>query len=74
MWEVALWEDLITVVGDEVYLTYQVFNESIVVPETIDAIRALTRSAPDAATSMRITDATLGMRRDFLNPPPGQPE
>ncbi|WP_026041049.1 type II glyceraldehyde-3-phosphate dehydrogenase [Arthrobacter sp. TB 23] len=66
MWEVAVWEDLITVQGDEVFLTYQVYNEAIVVPETIDAIRALTRTAPDAATSMRITDSTLGMRQDFL--------
>ena len=38
-------------------------------PETIDAIRALTESAPDAATSMHITDTTLGMRRDFLTMP-----
>ncbi len=67
MWEVAVWEDLVTVQGDEAYLTYQVYNEAIVVPETIDAIRALTRAAPDAATSMRITDDTLGMRRDFLD-------
>lgn len=75
MWEVALWEDLVTVNGDEVYLTYQVFNEAIVVPETIDAIRALMESAPDAAASMQITDATLGMRRDFLSatPPTGVP-
>ena len=46
MWEVAVWEDLVTVQGDEVYLTYQVNNEAIVVPETIDAIRALTGAAP----------------------------
>ncbi|NOJ60950.1 type II glyceraldehyde-3-phosphate dehydrogenase [Arthrobacter sp. 260] len=66
MWEVALWEELITVEGDEAYLTYQVYNEAIVVPETIDAIRALTGSAPDAVASMQITDTTLGMRQDFL--------
>ena len=66
MWEVAVWEDLVTVIGDEAYLTYQVYNEAIVVPETIDAIRALTRAAADAATSMRLTDDTLGMRQDFL--------
>ncbi|MBN9151142.1 MAG: type II glyceraldehyde-3-phosphate dehydrogenase [Cryobacterium sp.] len=66
MWEVAVWEDLVTVLGDEAFLTYQVYNEAIVVPETIDAIRALTNLAPDAATSMRITDETLGMRKDFL--------
>jgi glyceraldehyde-3-phosphate dehydrogenase (NAD(P)) len=68
MWEVAVWEDLVTVQGDEAFLTYQVYNEAIVVPETIDAIRALTGAAPDAATSMKITDETLGMRRDFLSP------
>lgn len=66
MWEVAVWEELVTVQGDEAYLTYQVYNEAIVVPETIDAIRALTESAPDAMTSMAITDSTLGMRQDFL--------
>ena len=66
MWEVAVWEDLVTVEGDEAYLTYQVFNEAIVVPETIDAIRALTELAPTAAASMAITDSTMGILRDFL--------
>ncbi|POH72489.1 type II glyceraldehyde-3-phosphate dehydrogenase [Arthrobacter glacialis] len=66
MWEVAVWEELVTVEGDEAYLTYQVYNEAIVVPETIDAIRALTGTAPDAVTSMTMTDSTLGMRQDFL--------
>lgn len=66
MWEVAIWEELVTVEGNEAYLTYQVYNEAIVVPETIDAIRALTGSAPDASASMTITDSALGMRQDFL--------
>jgi glyceraldehyde-3-phosphate dehydrogenase (NAD(P)) len=66
MWEVAVWEDLITVQGDEAFLTYQVYNEAIVVPETIDAIRALLRLAPDAHTSMAITDSTLGIRKEFF--------
>lgn len=69
MWEVALWEDLVTVVGDEAYLAYQVYNEAIVVPETIDAIRALAGTVPDAETSIRLTDQSLGMRKDFLAPP-----
>ncbi|MCR8670238.1 type II glyceraldehyde-3-phosphate dehydrogenase [Agrococcus sp. HG114] len=68
MWEVAVWEDLITVAGDEAYLVCQVYNEAIVVPETIDAIRALTGIVTDAATSIRLTDETLGMRQDFLAP------
>lgn len=66
MWEVALWEDVLTVNGRELYYTYQVYNEAIVVPENIDAIRALAGAVEEAAESIRITDQALGMRQDFL--------
>lgn len=66
MWEVAVWEDVLTVEGDEAHLTYQVNNEAIVIPENIDAIRALTQTAPDGETSMALTDEVLGIRREFL--------
>lgn len=69
MWEVALWEDVLTVEGDEAYLTYQVCNEAIVVPETIDAIRALNGSVTDGPTSISMTDTALGMRQEFLPAP-----
>jgi glyceraldehyde-3-phosphate dehydrogenase (NAD(P)) len=66
MWEVALWEDVLTVKGNEAYYTYQVYNEAIVVPENIDAIRALTGIVEEGEKSIRITDKALGMRSDFL--------
>lgn len=66
MWEVALWEDVLTVNGNEVYYTYQVYNEAIVVPETIDAIRALIGTVKDGSESIRITDEAMGMRKEFL--------
>ena len=66
MWEVAIWEDVLTVHGSEVYYTYQVYNEAIVVPESVDAIRALMGTIRDGRESIRITDEALGMRRDFL--------
>jgi glyceraldehyde-3-phosphate dehydrogenase (NAD(P)) len=66
MWEVALWEDVLTVQGNELFYTYQVYNEAIVTPENIDAIRALVGTVTDGRESIRITDETLGMRRDFL--------
>lgn len=66
MWEVALWEDVLTVNGSELYYTYQVDNEAIVVPETVDAIRALAGTVPEGKDSIRRTDEALGMRRDFL--------
>ena len=66
MWEVALWEDVLTVNGNELYYTYQVYNEAIVVPESVDAIRALAGTVKDGKESMRMTDEAMGMRRDFL--------
>jgi len=67
MWEVALWEDILAVNGDEAYYTYQVYNEAIVVPENIDAIRALVGTVKEAHESIRITDESLGMRREFVS-------
>jgi glyceraldehyde-3-phosphate dehydrogenase (NAD(P)) len=66
MWEVALWDDILTVNGTELYYTYQVYNEAIVVPETIDAIRALTGLVEDGRESIRITDETMGLQQAFL--------
>lgn len=66
MWEVALWEDGISVDGNQLYYTYQVFNQAIVVPENIDAIRALTELERDGVQSMAKTDESLGLVQDFL--------
>ncbi len=65
MWEVAIWEDILTVEDDQAYYTYQVDNQAIVIPETIDAIRALSGTVEDPAVSIARTDAALGVRRDF---------
>jgi len=66
MWEVALWADALTVRGNELFYNYQVYNQAIVVPETIDAIRALTELEPDGARSIAKTDQALGIVRDFV--------
>jgi len=70
LWEVALWEDAIAVRpdGGEIYLVYHVPNEAIVVPETIDAIRAMTGLETDDARSIAKTDASLGIQKRFLAP------
>ena len=67
MWEVALWEDVLAVDGDQAYYTYQVFNQAIVIPETIDAIRALSGIESDPSASIARTDAALGLRHDFIH-------
>jgi glyceraldehyde-3-phosphate dehydrogenase (NAD(P)) len=66
MWEVAVWEDALAADEREVYLTSQVHNEAIVVPETVDCIRALSGVEPDGAASMARTDAALGIVTRFF--------
>ncbi|MCB0211300.1 MAG: type II glyceraldehyde-3-phosphate dehydrogenase [Anaerolineae bacterium] len=66
MWEVALWADALTVRGNELFYNYQVYNQAIVVPETIDAIRALTELETDGFRSIAKTDQALGIVRDFV--------
>jgi glyceraldehyde-3-phosphate dehydrogenase (NAD(P)) len=65
MWEVGLWEDSLTVKGNELFYNYQVYNQAIVVPETIDAIRALTGIEQDGMKSIAQTDEALGLVREF---------
>lgn len=65
LYEVALWEDLVTVQGDEAFYAYMVDNQAIVVPETIDAIRALTGRERDANASIARTNVALGIGAPF---------
>ncbi|NKE72663.1 type II glyceraldehyde-3-phosphate dehydrogenase [Candidatus Manganitrophus noduliformans] len=66
LYEVGLWEDVLTVERNEVYYTYQVDNQAIVIPETIDAIRALAGIEKDAMKSIEKTDRALGVVKEFL--------
>lgn len=61
LYEVALWADMLQVKGDELFYAYMVDNQAIVIPETIDAIRALTGRETDASVSMKRTNAALGI-------------
>ncbi len=66
LYEVALWEDLVTVQGHEAFYAYMVDNQAIVIPETIDAIRALTGQEREASASIAKTNATLGIGTPFV--------
>lgn len=66
MWEVAVWEDSLATDGRDLHLCYQVHNESIVIPETIDAIRALAGAQRHGAASIEMTNRTLGIEKAFL--------
>jgi glyceraldehyde-3-phosphate dehydrogenase (NAD(P)) len=63
LYEVALWQDMVTVRGDELFYAYMVDNQAIVIPETIDAIRAICGMETGAAASIAATNAALGIGR-----------
>ena len=61
LYEVALWADMLRVQDDELFYAYMVDNQAIVIPETIDAVRALSGAVRDASESITRTNATLGI-------------
>jgi len=61
LYEVAVWADILTTQGSELFYAYMVDNQAIVIPETIDAIRALTGLESDPQASMQRTNASLGI-------------
>ncbi|MFA5669820.1 MAG: type II glyceraldehyde-3-phosphate dehydrogenase [Balneolaceae bacterium] len=66
MYEVAIWEDMLKVIGNELFYAYLVDNQAIVIPETIDAIRALTGIELDAQKSINKTNLSLGITQRFF--------
>ncbi|KPN30528.1 glyceraldehyde-3-phosphate dehydrogenase [Halolamina pelagica] len=60
VWENCIWADSIAIRGNDLYLFQAIHQESDVVPENVDAIRAITDSA-SKAESIATTNETLGM-------------
>lgn len=60
LYENVVWEDSIGIDDSEIYLTQAIHQESIVIPENIDAIRAMFELA-SREESMEITNKTLGI-------------
>jgi glyceraldehyde-3-phosphate dehydrogenase (NAD(P)) len=66
LYEVALWADMLRVQGDELFYAYMVDNQAIVIPETIDAIRALSGTLRDGSESIARTNAALGIHDSLI--------
>ncbi len=61
--ENVLWEEGLRLDGRDLYFFQAIHQESVVVPENIDAIRAMFDLAPDGKTSMEMTDRALGLAK-----------
>lgn len=65
LYEVGLWENLVEVRGDELFFAYMVDNQAIVIPETIDAVRALFGKTRSVSQSIQQTNDSLGIPAFF---------
>ena len=61
MMENVLWEAGVRLDGRDLYFFQAIHQESIVVPENIDAIRAMFDLARDGPSSVALTDRSLGL-------------
>ena len=60
LWENCVWEESVSVDSKETYLFQAIHQEADVVPENIDAIRAMVNEC-GREESMELTDRTMGM-------------
>ena len=60
VYEATVWKDSVTVVDGEAFMFMAVHQEAIVVPENIDAIRAMS-GGYTREESMKLTDESLGI-------------
>jgi glyceraldehyde-3-phosphate dehydrogenase (NAD(P)) len=65
LWENCIWEESVTMEDEDLYLFQSIHQEADVVPENIDAIRAITGRA-SKAESMATTDERLGVGLESL--------
>ena len=61
LWENCLWKESISMAGTDLYLFQSIHQEAIVVPENIDAIRAL-MGQKSSAESIELTNNRLGIQ------------
>ena len=66
LYEVALWADMLKVQDDELFYGYMVDNQAIVIPETVDAVRAIGGNEASGGRSIELTNKALGIDGDLF--------
>lgn len=61
--EIAVWEESVNVKDGELFYLQAIHQESDIVPENVDAIRAVLRLESDPLKSIRMTDEAMGLKR-----------
>ena len=61
MYEIGLWEEMVGLSGDDIVFGINIPQESVTIPETIDAIRASMEMQEKGADAVAKTDEYLGI-------------
>ncbi len=63
MYEIGLWDDSIVESGNDIVFAINIPQESVTIPETVDAIRAAMGMQTDRLAAVAETNKYLGMAR-----------
>jgi glyceraldehyde-3-phosphate dehydrogenase (NAD(P)) len=61
MYEIGLWEEMVGLSGDDVVWGINIPQESVTIPETIDAVRAAMEMHATGAEAVATTNKYLGI-------------
>ena len=61
MYEIGLFEEMVGLSGDDIVFAINIPQESVTIPETVDAIRAAMEMQPTGAEAVAATDKYLGI-------------
>jgi len=62
MYEIAVWEETIVSSGDDIMFAINIPQEAVVIPETMDGIRASLEMQKDRLEAVALTNKYLGMK------------
>jgi glyceraldehyde-3-phosphate dehydrogenase (NAD(P)) len=63
MYEIAIWDESIVNSGDDIMFAVNIPQEAVVIPETMDAVRAAMEMQSDRLEALSLTNKYLGMGR-----------
>ncbi len=66
VWENCIWAESVTVEDGDLYLFQAIHQEADVVPENVDAIRAVCERTTSAGASIQRTNQALGIGQDLI--------
>ena len=61
LFEIAVWKESLNIVDNELYYMQAIHQESDVVPENVDAIRAMLEMETDPENSIARTNKNMGI-------------